>query len=289
MKKHVLFGLAAFASLAMVAQNTHRTVLNAKMSSKKPFKNVSTRENHVAPATVQNKVNKKTGAPYKRIGGSNNAYTAQSPDARLIQYNEALNTVGFTYRKSDAWTGVTGGNSGTICFAYTSNNGSTWDSTIVAIGSTAYQQRHPTGTIYNPAANTNPANAYAVVSGPWHPGQDWQGSFFGSKQLSYPGTNTDGDVLYVDNLALSGSQRKQDFPRTDIQATSNGNIYVLGDLYGDINATTVAGQAWRGAMINKGVLSGTTFNWTLDSLKPSFKPDTETGDAHAYPSSNMAE
>ncbi len=224
----------------------------------------------------------------KRIGGSSNVYSVLLTESRALTYNESVNTVGMAMRKQPGWTGVTGGNSGTVAYAYSTNAGSTWDSTIVVASSTNLM-RYPCGTIYNPTGNTNPANAYAVVSGPWLSGAGWQGNFFASKQLSFPGNNTSGSAIFPDNfnLAATPGQVKQDFTRCDMQATTNGKVHVLGRLYGDANATTAAGLAFRGACLNTGTFNSGSFIWTVDSLKPSFKFDN-AGTQKGYSQSHQA-
>ncbi|MDF2450684.1 MAG: BNR/Asp-box repeat protein [Bacteroidota bacterium] len=287
MKKQLLFGFAAFAALAATAQNSHKVLTNPSVKKMVTSKQVTINEPINKKSKVSNTNNNKVaGAPYKRIGGSTNAYGVQSTEGRAITYNEAINTLGMVIRKQAGWTGVTGGNSGTIAYTYSQNSGTSWDSTIVVASSTKLM-RHPGGTIYNPVGNTTPSNAYAVVSGPWHPGASWQGDYFASKQLSFPGSNTSGSALFVDNLALSGGQKKRDFSRCDMQATSDGKVRVLGGLYGDINSTTVAGQAFRGAMINTGTFNAGSFTWTVDSLKPNFKLDG-AGDPQNFSQYNMA-
>jgi hypothetical protein len=287
MKKQLLFGFAAFAALAATAQNSHKVLTNPKAKKMVTFKQVTINEPMNKKSQVSNINNKVAGAPYKRIGGSTNAYGVQSTEGRALTYNEAINTLGMVIRKQAGWTGVTGGNSGTIAYTYSQNSGTSWDSTIVVASSTKLM-RHPGGTIYNPAGNTTPSNAYAVVSGPWHPGADWQGSFFASKQLSFPGSNTSGSSLFIDNLALSSGQKKQDFPRNGMQATTDGKVHVLGDLIKNINdVSSNAAYGWRGVMLNTGTFNAGSFTWTLDSLKPNFKLDN-AGDMHGAINANQA-
>ncbi len=273
MKKQLLFGFAAFVALAASAQNSRKVLTNPsvkKVVTSKSFK-IDEPENKIKSSSNVNK--KVLAAPYKRIGGSTNAYGVQSTEGRALTYNQAINTIGMVMRLQAGWTGVANSNSGTMAYAYSQNSGTSWDSTIVVANATKLM-RHPAGTIYNPTGNTNPANAYAVASGPWHPGSNWQGDFFANKQLSFPGSNTSGSALFVDNLNLASTpgQKKQDFARCDMQATTDGKVRVLGGLYGDINSTTATGQAFRGAMLNTGTFNAGTFTWALDSLKPNFKP-----------------
>ncbi len=288
MKKQLLFGVTAFASLAVIAQNSHRTIANAK------FKKMETMNFTVAEPSIfnitpsTNVANKVSAAPYKRIAGSTNALGTIVSESRCLQYNEALNTVGLVYRQNiNLWTGIPDGNSGTISYVWSSNNGSSWDSTVVLASSTQFH-RYPCGTIYNPLGNTTPSNALAVASGPWHPGANWQGVYFGSKQLQAPGTTSVNPALYIDNLALTAGQAKQDFSRVDPQTTADGVVHIVGQMYGDANGTTAAAQQWRGSIINKGVFNAGSFTWTVDSLKPDFKLDN-AGDKSGYTgTANMA-
>jgi len=288
MKKQLLFGLTAFASLAAVAQNSHRTVANLKAKKMETMKFAPAEPSifNITPAST-NFASKVSAAPYKRIGGSANGYGVIVAESRCMQYNEALNTVGLVYRQGATWAGIPNWNSGTVSYAWSSNNGSTWDSTVVLASSTQLH-RYPCAAMYNPIGNTTPSNAYAVVSGPWLPGSAWQGVYFGSKQLLAPGTNTVNANLYIDNLALTAGQAKQDFSRVDPQTTADGIVHIVGQIYGDANGTTAATQMWRGAMINKGVFNAGSFTWTLDSLKPDFKLDNSGAQSGYTGTANMA-
>ena len=292
MKKHLLFGFAAFAALAVNAQNAKKSATNLTVKKNVTFKTYASSETSnsqyspvVNPKVKPTPTSKVTSAP-KRIGGSVNSIGVQSTEGRALHYNAAVNTVAMVLRKQAGWAIGSTGNSGTIAYAYSANLGATWDSTILAASSTKLH-RHPGGTLFNPTGNTNPANAYAVGSGPWHPGSNWQGNFFASKQLTFPGNNTNGTVVYQDNLALTAGQAKEDFARCDMQATTNGKVHVLGGIYADINGTTAAAQGFRGAMLNTGTFNAGSFTWAVDSLKPNFKVDG-VGDAQAFSGFNQA-
>lgn len=281
MKKQLFLGLAAITSVTVSAQHTFKMATNAKVknSNVNKYSNTAYEPVFTPPSKKQGSLLTTQGAPYKRIGGSNNLYTAVSSEHRCLQYNEALHTVGLAYRQNtNTWTGIPNINantaSGTVAYAWSSNNGSSWDSTIVS-GDLTHQQRHPSGVIYNPSGNTTPSNAYALMSGPWHPGSAWQGVYRASKQLTTPGTNSNTVADFVDNNALTATQKKQDYSNNDPQVTADGAVHILGQIYGDINATpaTVASATWRGAMLNKALFSAGTFTWTVDSLKPNFKLD----------------
>lgn len=277
MKKQLLFGFAAFAALAVTAQNSRKITTDLTVKKMETFKPLQAVEGLSRPSSpVSNSTSQKVAVSVKkRIGGSTNAYGVQSVEGRALTYNAGINTIGMVMRKEAGWAGVTGGNSGTVVYTYSKDGGATWDSTILIANATKLM-RHPGGTIYNPVGNTTPANAYAVASGPWHPGSNWQGDYFGSKQLTFPGNSTTGTALFVDNLSLATTpgQVKQDFARCDMQASTNGKVHVLGGLYENISGTTAATQKFRGAIVNTGTFNAGTFTWTVDSLKPNFKVNT---------------
>lgn len=286
MKKQLFLGLTACVSLASIAQNAHRTVANIKCKKAVTFKVIPTEPSVFNISSTTGVVNKTAAAPYKRIAGSTNALGTIVSESRCLQYNAALNTVGLVNRQGSTWSGIPNWNSGTISYYWSANNGTTWDSTVV-LASGTHLHRYPCGTMYNPLGNTNPANAYAVASGPWHPGANWQGVYFGSKQLLAPGSTSVTTALYIDNLALTAGQVKQDFSRVDPQTTADGVVHIEGEIMVDANGTTAATQKWRGTMLNKGVFNAGSFTWTVDSLKPSMKVDL-SGDAHVFTTSNMA-
>ena len=288
MKKQVLFGFVALTALSVNAQRSSKTIANPMAKKMETFKVIPTLEpNFVTlPTTVAS--NKSSAVAYKRISGSANALGVIVADSRVINYMPGTNTVGFICRATSNLFGTLGaaGNSGTIVYNWSSNNGTSWDSTVLATSATQFN-RYPTGAMYNPAGNTVPANVYAVGSGPWHPGANWQGNFFATKKLNTGYSATPGPTTYMDNLALTGVQKKQDFTRIEMQVTNDGIAHVVGGIYTDANSTTAAGQAWRGAMLNKGTFSAGSFSWTQDSLKPNFKIDG-TGSKQAYGSYQQA-
>jgi hypothetical protein len=290
MKKQLLFGLTAFASLATVAQNPYRTIANAKVKKMETMKFVPAEPSifNISTASHANVANKVSAAPYKRISGSFNLYGTIISESRCLQYNEAINTVGLAYRQNfNTWTGIPNANSGTISYAWSSNNGTSWDSTVLAANLTNLH-RYPAGAMYNPAGNTISSNAYGVVVGPITVSAGgWQGNYFASKKLIAPGTNSNSAVVYADNTALTSTQRKQDLTRIDPQTTTDGVFHILGQLFGNINAGTGVDPLFRGAMINKGIFNAGTFTWTVDSLKPNFKLDN-TGAISGSSSINMA-
>ena len=296
MKKQLFLGLAVASSVVALAQQNQKVLLNTTPAKSNLNKySTSTYEpDFVTPSKKSGPVNSTLATPYKRIGGSVNTFGVFIPESRCLQYNPYINTVGLVYRQNfNLWTGIPNGNSGTVSFAWSSNNGGSWDSTVVSSGNTTSGlcQRYPNGIMYSPTSNTVSSNAFAVVAGPYHDcaaTSMWTGNYFASKQLTAPGTNSNSasNVKYVDNTALTVGQVKQDFVRVNPQVTSDGVIHLTGELVDNINATPSV-QKWRGISLNKGMYSAGTFTWTVDSIKPMFKLGS-AGDQNADLTPNVA-
>ena len=133
-----------------------------------------------------------------------------------VYANQDLNLVSYVRRRNagDA------GNSGYVQASYTTNLGQTMDSTLSLVSDDVHFCRYPSGAIFNPPGNTNPNNAFVLSSGPWHPGANWQGNFFGSVHLD----GTSNRVWVQDNLDPANTQ-SMDLVRNDFQATDNA-VYV---------------------------------------------------------------
>ncbi len=275
-------------SYTLQAQNQYRVLNNSKcqlnIDKQARYMEIQKQASTINSANY-NVQNKTAASPYKIIAKSSNVFSYLTVNTRAMQFNPDLNMVGFIFRQNNTWS-IPSWNSGAVAFAWTTNNGQNWDSTIVSFNTTKFN-RYPCAAIYNPAGNTNPTQAHVVSTGPWHPGSNWQGNYYASKQLTTPGTNTNTSVIFSDNNALLAGQKKQDFCRVDPVVTSDGVYRALGTLYGDVNGATVLAQKYRGQAINKGVFNAGTFSWTVDSIKPNFKLKSD-GTINGYSSANMA-
>ncbi len=223
-----------------------------------------------------NNANKVQAPPYRKISASHNGYTVLVSDYNCLTYNKALNTVMFTHRKSPDWAFTTpaGANSGSIQSTWSSNNGQSWDSTITWVDATNLA-RYPSGAIYNPQGNTNPANAKVVAMGSVTSSTTWLGSYFTHGPLT-PGAITTSNMLFVpfngsnttNGNSIGGAMAET---RIDLQEI-NGTIWGAGKIYNDYNGSGGAAQNYRGVAIIKATTTdgGATFQWKCDSLFPSF-------------------
>lgn len=206
------------------------------------------------------------------MGSSTNIFSVIVTESNCLTANQDLNSIMFTKRRNTS----TAGASGIVENAVSTNGGTSFDSTLVVVpDDVVHFCRYPSGTfVNNTPGNTNIANAFAVAAGPWHPGQSWQGNYFGSIKLSGANNN----VNYIDNLNLLGAQ-KSDFARYSIQSCDNGKVYVLGGYYDDVNGTTALAQGYRYAVLHIGTLNTGTnsFSWSTKTFPHPFRIDAVSG------------
>jgi len=217
---------------------------------------------------------------YVNVGSSPNLFTAIVSQSHCLTANQDLNTVLFTHRRNV----TTAGNSGFVQTSFSTNGGSSFDTVLTVVGDAtdAHLCRYPNGALLNPAGNTNPLNAFAVVSGPWHPGAGWQGNFFGTRQLSGANAN----AVFVDNLNLGGAQ-KSDFARITAQATDDGKFHVMGADYTNANGTDAPSQGFKKAVMHTGTLNtvNNSFSWSTKTFPHTFRKDPTDGSFNVFTTS----
>lgn len=197
--------------------------------------------------------------------GSRNAYGLIVTESNCLTANQQLNAVMFTHRISSFFT-LPNDNNGFIQNTFTTNYGATWDS-IVQTNDPVNLCRYPSGAIFNPSGNTVIDSAFATVAGPITTGSGWIGNYFSYARLD--STN----ITPVFNIDGAAGVVNQGFARIGYTATDLKTV-VTGGLYGDVNATTVAAQKFRGSTLNYATPGpNNTFTWTIDSLVPNFAAD----------------
>ncbi len=225
-----------------------------------------------------NNPNKVQAGLYKRMATSSNAFTvAQAYTRNCLTYNKNINAVMFTHRKSVEWAFTTpaGANSGTIQSTWTTNNGTSFDSTIVFVDGTNLG-RYPGAAIYSPTGNTTASGAKTVVAGRTTGGTGWTGNYFTFGPLT-TSTITTTNQFYLANYATNstgGNSLGGHFANpANCMQEANGTIWNAASLYaGDINGTTGATQLLSGIEVIKASTSdnGVSFVWKSDSIKPAF-------------------
>lgn len=240
---------------------------------------------------VTNPIAGKTLAPHATTQGSNrvvtktklassaNVFSILVGESHPLHYNKATNLIAFTHRKTQSLPG----HSGYINTSFSTDLGATWDTTLVVQDQASpVLGRYPTGAIYNPTGNTNPMNAYTVVSGPYTSGAGWDGNYFASIQFDstngnqYIATNGEPNVTF------------QHMARVGSSAHSNGKFYTLGTDY-DYNSTASIIDLY-GAMVNTGTFNATTeaFDFSVTKIYEAFARDPNDGSQLLYALPNMA-
>jgi hypothetical protein len=298
MKKQLLVGSALLAMISANSQNG-QNILRSKMTdmAKEYAKKYelmrrageSTASHAAMPAGPQNQntsgAAKTAATTWNALTGSMNIYGVLEGDAKPLQYNEDLNAVSFIHRKSSTYVSSpvatpAAAASGVIVAEISTNLGQTWDSTCLWISNTNYA-RYPQGGLYNPPGNTNIANAYALATGPITNGTNWTGSYLTSKKLDVfnnIASTTPNAQQYMTNTPPYTAASKFDFPGTDFTYVKSGDVYTMGRIYDNYNATSAAAQGQRGARILKGTFSAGVFNWTSDSIIPTFRQNSATNE-----------
>lgn len=279
MKKSLLLGVALSTTVGAFAQN-NRLVNKTpvKISRNQEIEAVSPQINLKPLASNNAKV---SAPPYTLFSTTRNnyGYYASPSLQNILTYNADLNTVLYVQRFSGLWgnynaiTNPTGLNpaavatavSGYMMTKWTTDNGASWDSTLLFRNETNWA-RFPSGTILNPNGNTTLANAMVVASGPCtNTGSTWGGNWFGSAYLT-TGTNgvqgaTNIQRFYPTNAApVNAFGKNISFARNSTTA-NNGTVWVGANKSNNFEAGSY------GVALIKGMKAptGDSLIWTVDS------------------------
>ena len=204
-------------------------------------------------------------ASIKMFTGSHNVFGYLLSQQKPLQYNAGVNAVSFVMRKSPQYVATPNSNSGSIVGFYSTNMGTTWDSTCIYTDAANFG-RYPQGGIYNPLGNTNINNAYLVGSGP-AVASAWVGCWYASKPITTPGTTTPGPDQQV-HLWASATIKKHVMSRHAFTAIDGGLVRSMAAVVNDPVATTNSAYGLRGAAMVKGQFNACAFIWSVDSFIP---------------------
>jgi hypothetical protein len=290
MKKNLLIGAALLAGVAAFAQNNFKVgPNNSKRLITGHVKNdpdafpAYTGKRVVGPTIVQ-KSNQICSS--KHLSSAPNILDvtalvdgyAQS----MLTYKPDLNTISYTHRRSADWT-FAGRNTGAIQTTWLNLTTGLLDSTIIYMDSTGGGTgRAPQGMIYNPAGNTNIANASVVATGI---AAGFTGTLYATRKL----TGTAADQALPVN-ASSYEQWPSPVFGNAVWANKDmsqvgTNIFATGSLLGaqnattyyDPNVTTYPGFS-KGGVIIKANMTPATPTWSIDSFAPGIlNNNTTTG------------
>jgi hypothetical protein len=125
------------------------------------------------------------------IGYSANVYTLLIEQQSSLTTNEDIGVISFTHR-GGASSGSTA--SGDILNSHSTDGGNTWTTYLKVPYSATYNNRYPSGVIYNPVGNTIADSAYIICSGPsWDANSQnssWDNTFFSSSHLDSSNIHT---------------------------------------------------------------------------------------------------
>lgn len=204
-----------------------------------------------------------------KVSSSSNVYGIFSVDQTVITTLPELNTVVFGNRAG----GTMGATGNDLRVAYSSDLGANWSNFVIP-GLTNKNFRYPSVAVYNPAGNTDPANMYAIVSGPYTGASTWEGQFFGS--VKFGGTD-DRNITYE----LNQSNVYLNHMNIGLNVTPSGDVHVASQrLNGTSASYTSAG--WE-------VLNG-TFNMATKAVDwdlPRVTVNPELGDDNRIDASRL--
>ncbi len=117
-------------------------------------------------------------------GHAGNAYGSYTRGSRsLLYFDPNLNTLIYTHRSAPTIDATA--NTGHIMFDQSTDGGLTWTMQRGPVYTPGAElARYPQGFIYNPAANTNPANAFMSGYGPCTNGTGWLAHWAAAASLS---------------------------------------------------------------------------------------------------------
>ena len=268
MKKGLLIILGISASIALSAQvpkiagvkKVDLTNSNAKSTdgeSRNFYNTATSNQRNAGPNAIQT-----AGV---KFSSSYNAFGLLVSSSHCLTADQALNAVMFTHRISQDWPADANVASGYGEYSWSTNYGTTWDSSYFAdqtsLGNKRF--RYPSGAIINPAGNTNVANALNVATGPYTSGTNWDG-YFGNYQMMVNGAGSSTSIFDngVGTPALA-------FPRISITSYDDSSAWVSGGFYTD----PIAATGYLGSNLMKGKWDGTALTWSFDSILPNFHQD----------------
>jgi hypothetical protein len=277
MKKRLLLTLAVVGGFGVFAQSPQVSgVKKADLTNSKASSGDAVPFNFYTSASASQRNGNPAPAPATvgtHFSSSYNALTLLVSASHCLTANQALNAVMFTHRISQDWNADANVASGYIEYSWTTNYGTSWDSSYYADQNTTNKSfRYPSGVIMNPAGNTTVANAYTISAGPYTNSAAtsfWKG-YYNNYQQMVNGATSNTNVYTTGQPGVYTN----DFSRISITSYDDSSAWVSGGLYADAGASTVAGQGYRGATLMKAKMDNTgNIAWSFDSIHPIFHQD----------------
>lgn len=264
MKKGLLFALALGLGSWVYGQNVSTQSYKQDNGPQKSQFTMDQPENDI-PGPVNFHKSTKGVVSSTTIGYSGNVYTMLVEQQSCLTANEDLGLIQFTHRAKVGEQGAV--STGDILSTRSSDGGATWSSFLVLSNSTGYNNRYPSGVIYNPTGNTNLDNAFSVYAGPVSNGSGWDHNFVGSIQL---------DSSNVSNTYFNsyGSLVRMGMA----SPSSDGKVHVMGSGYQSSPVYSLDTNYLYTGTFNS---TNNNFDWAIDKFNPTFIADVDGG-AFAY-------
>ena len=278
--KKSLFLLCVMAfTISMFAQNQHLKLTSVSKTELRKSDNFEPKGNPakvvVRPVRAETKGTKNISTTI--MGQSSNPYTLLMPKSACLSVNTDLNLISFTARTNE-FSPVFGNN---VASYFSTNGGWGFNQSLMRpwTSPNGYNARYPSGVIYNPVGNNNPANAFIAVAGP-SLDSTWNGAFFASQKFDGTTRNEQYTLYTTDTAGGVGFLNK--FPRMFMQCRNN-KVFVLGDANEDNGSYYTSVNA----ILNIGEFQGDTISWTRKSVSPNFA-NTWGGSLAAYSEAALA-
>ncbi len=114
------------------------------------------------------------------VSSSSNIFGIFTTDQRVVSAHPEVNMAVFGNRAGGSF-GATGND---LRIAYSTDYGATFTNFIISpTAGSGFMFRYPSSLIYNPEGNTDPANMFAIYSGPFTDAVGWKGQYFGSARI----------------------------------------------------------------------------------------------------------
>jgi len=181
-----------------------------------------------------------------QISSSSNVYGIFTLDQTVLTSDPDLDFIVFGNRAGGP-IGATG-NDLRICWS--NDLGINWTNFIVTPGVDNKWFRYPSTTFYNPVGNTDPANMYAIFSGPYTNSAGWEGQYWGS--VKFDGT-TDKHITFEVNQPTVYINHMN----IGLNVTPTGKIHVASQRLNGTSASYTS-EGWE-------VLNG-TFNTATNQV-----------------------
>ena len=225
------------------------------------------------PIHLSESMSRAGAVSFVELGSAYNIYTILLDEQNQVAYNAELDALTFIHRQNSGTTGGSGG----ISFDRSLDGGDTWTTNNIvtpdfnAGSSPVGGNRYPSTAIWNPAGNTNPANAYFLGTGPaLQPGASgWGWIFANSAKLS------DGSEVAEDYYQQTPGVNT-DFHPYGLTVNPNGDIWSVSTYYPEDGLTDYSLY-----YLNKGTFNTTTkqVDWTLSQtlIDPDYFLDPADG------------